>query len=91
MDDANVLRFIDHREVEDHLLILRDYDSQRAEQLRLCDQLARTQPSPNPLEDRPQHPALCFLKPCLSAEVRDIAIPLPVLQLPGINPPAPIR
>ena len=43
------------------------------------------QPGTNALEDRPQHLALRLRQPGLSAEPRDIAIRLPVLQLPCID------
>ena len=85
MGDADILRFVHDREVKDCVLALRDRGCQCAEHLRMSDQLARFQPGTNALEDRPQHHALCLLEPSLSAETRDIAILLPVLQLPGIN------
>ena len=47
--------------------------------------LRALQPGTNALEDRPQHRALRLREPRLSAEPRDIAIRLPVLQLPRIH------
>ena len=89
--DADVLRLVHDREVEHHLLGLRDRRRERGEQLRVGDQPARLQPGTNALEDGPQHLALRFREPRLSAEARDIAIRLPVLQLPGIDDLLPFR
>ena len=89
--DADILRLVHDREVEHHVLALRDRRCQRGEQLRVGDQLARLQAGTNALEDRPQHLALGFRQSRLSAEAGDIAIRLPVLQLPGIHHLLPFR
>jgi hypothetical protein len=85
MGDADVLRLVDDREVEDDILALRDRNGQGTEQLGVSSQLPLTQPGTNALEDRPQHRSLRLRQPCLSAEARDIAVRLPALQLPRIH------
>src|SRR5262245_1653943 len=85
MGDADILRLVHHREVEDHLLGLGDRRGKRGKQLRVSDQPAGLQPSSNAHEDGPQHFALRLRQSRLSAEAGNIAIYLPVLQLPGVD------
>src|SRR5262249_5554747 len=85
MGNANILCLIHHGEIEDHLLGLRNCCRQRCKELRVCDQTTRLEPSSNALEDRPQHLTLCLWEPCLSAETSNIAVCVPIPQLPGID------
>ena len=86
MGDAEVLRLVHDREVERRtFLLFAIAAASDVNMLGVSDQLARLQPGANALEDRPQHRALRLRQPRLSAEPRDIAIRLPVLQLPGID------
>src|SRR5262245_52655996 len=55
------------------------------------DHVARLQPGASSLEDGPQHNTLRLRKARLSAEARDIAICLPVLQLPCVHAVLPFR
>ena len=82
---TQVLRFINNNVVEDRFLALGNDRRQQTEEMGTRDQICRTEPFANTVENRPQHGALLFRQSSLPAKPPHIAVAFPGFQLPRID------